>query len=92
MNNCLNCLFIINIFQIDKKSGVIDFHGGREWCILKLGIPGKATQIQVDTNHFKGNFPESFWVEGRAVDDKKEDHFPITLLGLKLKSNKWEVM
>ena len=36
--------------------------------------------IEVDTNHFKGNFPESFLVEARSSDDKK-DHFPIKLLG-----------
>ena len=36
--------------------------------------------IEVDTNHFKGNFPESFLVEARSSDDK-EDHFPIKLLG-----------
>ena len=37
--------------------------------------------IEVDTNHFKGNFPESFLVEARSPDDKK-DHFPIKLLGI----------
>ena len=62
---------------------MIDFNGGHEWCILKLGIPGKVFQIEVDTNHFKGNFPESFWVEARKINTDKnaEDQFPIVLLG-----------
>ncbi|MBS2025979.1 MAG: allantoicase, partial [Deltaproteobacteria bacterium] len=31
---------------------------GYDWCIIKLGLPGKIRGIDVDTNHFTGNFPE----------------------------------
>jgi allantoicase len=37
---------------------------GYDWVILKLGHPGIAKRIIIDTNHFKGNFPESFSFEG----------------------------
>ena len=47
---------------------------------MKLGLPGKALEIEVDTNHFKGNFPESFWVEGRSISDK-DGQFSVKLLG-----------
>jgi len=34
-----------------------------DWSILKLGCAGIAVRMEVDTNHFKGNFPESCLVE-----------------------------
>ncbi|KAJ3081136.1 hypothetical protein HK102_002554 [Quaeritorhiza haematococci] len=37
---------------------------GHEWCILKLGKPGVIGEVEVDTNHFKGNYPESCLIEG----------------------------
>lgn len=36
---------------------------GSDWAILKLGAPGKIKKIEVDTNHYKGNFPESCSIE-----------------------------
>ena len=44
---------------MDSKTGVLDFADGKEWCVLKLGVPGVVKKIEVDTNHFKGNFPDS---------------------------------
>jgi allantoicase len=32
---------------------------GHDWAVLKLGVPGVIRRIEVDTSHFKGNFPES---------------------------------
>ncbi len=31
---------------------------GHDWCILALGLPGEVRRIEVDTAHFRGNFPE----------------------------------
>ena len=31
---------------------------GFDWCIIALGQPGKIRRIEVDTAHFKGNFPD----------------------------------
>jgi allantoicase len=36
---------------------------GHDWCILQLGIAGSIQRIEVDTAHFKGNFPESCSIE-----------------------------
>ena len=36
---------------------------GHDWAIVKLGHPGLLTQIELDTNHFKGNYPDRFWLE-----------------------------
>ncbi|MCB9608182.1 MAG: allantoicase [Polyangiaceae bacterium] len=31
---------------------------GSDWILLELGEPGKVGLVEVDTNHFKGNFPD----------------------------------
>ena len=36
---------------------------GHDWAILKLGRAGQIHRIEVDTSHFKGNFPESCSLE-----------------------------
>ena len=36
---------------------------GHDWAIIKLGKPGRIHRVEVDTSHFKGNFPESCSVE-----------------------------
>ena len=37
---------------------------GHDWAIVRLGAPGIISRIEIDTNHFKGNFPESASLEG----------------------------
>lgn len=36
---------------------------GHDWTIIRLGLQGTIHQIEVDTSHFKGNFPESCSLE-----------------------------
>jgi allantoicase len=36
---------------------------GHDWVILRLGTRGAIHRVEVDTAHFKGNFPESFSLE-----------------------------
>jgi allantoicase len=36
---------------------------GHDWCIVRLGAPGKISRIDVDTSHFKGNYPDSCSLE-----------------------------
>src|SRR5262249_52350947 len=36
---------------------------GHDWVILKLGVPGVIKKIEVNTAHFKGNFPDSCSLE-----------------------------
>jgi allantoicase len=37
---------------------------GYDWAIVRLGTTGRITRIEIDTNHFKGNYPESASIEG----------------------------
>ena len=36
---------------------------GHDWAIIKLGSRGQINRVEVDTSHFKGNFPESCSLE-----------------------------
>ena len=31
---------------------------GHDWIVIQLGARGTPQAIEIDTNHFKGNFPE----------------------------------
>src|SRR5439155_23499575 len=46
-----------------------------DWVILQLGHPGVIQKIEVDTNHFKGNYPESCSLEGCRLE-----HVPAEFL------------
>jgi allantoicase len=48
---------------------------GYDWVILKLGVPGVIRRIEVDTSHFKGNFPESCSVEACHAPGAAGDAF-----------------
>ena len=37
---------------------------GHDWAIVRFGHPGRITRVEIDTNHFKGNYPESASLEG----------------------------
>jgi allantoicase len=41
---------------------------GHDWVIIKLGAAGQIKRVEVDTSHFKGNFPESCSLEARNVE------------------------
>ncbi|WP_434384282.1 allantoicase [Melittangium boletus] len=51
---------------------------GHDFCILQLGLPGTIRGVNVDTNHFLGNFPEYASVDALEVHD---DVTVDTLLG-----------
>jgi allantoicase len=57
---------------------IIDPAAGRtrwsDWVVLSLGSRGIVDRIMIDTNHFKGNFPESCQIE--ALDLRKEKMNP----------------
>ena len=43
---------------------------GNDWCVLKLGHPGSIERIAIDTNHFKGNYPDRFTLRAGRLDDE----------------------
>ena len=36
---------------------------GHDWAIVRLGAPGRVERVEIDTNHFKGNYPDSASIE-----------------------------
>ncbi len=46
---------------------------GHDWCIVALGLPGVIRGVDIDTNHFLGNFPEAASVEACHAPDASVD-------------------
>ena len=40
---------------------------GHDWCLIHLGLPGVIRGVVVDTSFFRGNYPESCWIEGTVA-------------------------
>ena len=55
---------------------------GHDWCILRLGKPGMIKELDIDTNHFVGNFPSHASVDACQVP-------PFTALGEIMDEVEW---
>lgn len=42
---------------------------GFDWCVLALGQTGTIEKIEIDTAHFKGNFPAQVSIQAVYVKD-----------------------
>jgi allantoicase len=40
---------------------------GNDWCIVELGASGTIERIEVDTAHFKGNYPDRCSIQAARV-------------------------
>ncbi|CAH4038239.1 unnamed protein product [Pieris brassicae] len=52
-----------------NKDGTLQIPG-EEWAIFKLGFPGRAKEICIDTTQFKGNFPDTVKIEGTFLKNE----------------------
>ena len=46
---------------------------GHDWCVLKLGAPGTVEQVEIDTAHFKGNYPDRASLQAALVTEGAHD-------------------
>ena len=46
---------------------------GHDWVILKLGVPGTIHRVEVDTAHFKGNYPDSCALQAASAKNSAMD-------------------
>ena len=46
---------------------------GHDWVIVRLGHAGRLCNVEVDTAHFKGNFPEQCSLQGIYLPDAAEN-------------------
>ena len=56
---------------------------GHDWCILRLGKPGIIKEMNIDTNHFVGNFPSYASVDACTLPK-------YSGLDEIIESNRWE--
>jgi allantoicase len=49
---------------------------GHDWAIVRLGAPGVIRKIEIDTNHFKGNYPESASIDGCLAPNTSLEALP----------------
>jgi allantoicase len=40
---------------------------GYDWAIIRLGAPGRISRVEIDTNHYKGNYPDRASLEGCSM-------------------------
>lgn len=40
-----------------------------DWCVIRLGMPGRIRGIVIDTAYFRGNYPDTVAVYGATIDD-----------------------
>jgi allantoicase len=42
---------------------------GHDWCVVRLGVPGRVAGFEIDTSHFTGNYPPGAEIEVCRSDD-----------------------
>ncbi|HKR66792.1 MAG TPA: allantoicase [Thermoanaerobaculia bacterium] len=53
---------------------------GYDWVVVKLATEGRIRRIEIDTNHFKGNYPDTASIEGARDGDVWTELLPRTKL------------
>ncbi|HYD36531.1 MAG TPA: allantoicase [Allosphingosinicella sp.] len=46
---------------------------GHDWCVVRLGVPGRVAGFEVDTRHFTGNYPPGAEIEVCRSDEAVPD-------------------
>ena len=57
-----------------------------DWLILKCAAAGKIKKIQIDTHHFKGNYPDMCSLQAAYLNGK------ISAKSIVNKSKKWKLL
>ena len=57
-----------------------------DWLIIKCAAPGKINKIQIDTHHFKGNYPDKCSLQAAYISKKVSSK---SIIG---KSTKWKFL
>lgn len=55
--------------------------GGFDWIVIALGIPGSVTRVEVDTAHFKGNYPDRCSIQAVRFETRPEDEVAVSAAG-----------
>ncbi|KAM7368423.1 hypothetical protein PAMP_014645 [Pampus punctatissimus] len=72
--------------KVDQR-GILQVPGW-EWAVFRLGHHGVIGSVEVDTNHFKGNFPDSCRIEACTLTPEEE----AQCIRSRWNSGKWQVL
>lgn len=66
---------------------------GHDWAIVRLGATGIVSKVEIDTNHYKGNYPDRASLEGCLAPGASPDRlraaaWSVILPETKLSANK----
>jgi allantoicase len=53
---------------------------GYDWAVIRLGATGVIDKIEIDTNHYKGNYPDRASLEGQRGDGTWVEILPAAKL------------
>jgi len=69
---------------------------GNDWAVLELGHPGTIEEVEVDTAHFRGNFPDRVSLQAALLDEKRRHGglaaSPAFVASLAFASEKWTTL
>ncbi|XP_030410063.1 probable allantoicase [Gopherus evgoodei] len=74
------------VLKADEK-GIL-LMPGNEWAVFRLAHPCVITHIEIDTNHFKGNFPDTCKLEACVLNTEEEKEYITQKWNLK-QNPKW---
>ncbi len=57
-----------------------------DWIIIKFGMPGIIKKLEIDTHHFKGNYPDSLTVQSALIPNKVKSKKILN------SSKKWKIL
>ena len=57
-----------------------------DWIIIKFGMPGIINKLEIDTHHFKGNYPDSLTIQSALISDKTKSKKILS------NSKKWKLL
>ena len=57
-----------------------------DWLIIKCATAGKINKIQIDTHHFKGNYPDKCSIQAALINKK------ISIRSIVNNSKKWKLL
>ncbi len=65
---------------------------GNDWVVLKLGCPGTIERVQIDTAHFKGNYPDraelrAAMMTGNEDFEASSGDWPVLLAATQLEAD-----
>jgi allantoicase len=51
---------LLQVIVKDPGTGLVHMPGAQDWCVLRLAaVAGGVEKVEIDTAHFRGNYPES---------------------------------